>query len=105
MCDLSSPSWLLSLVKQEIAHRANLEDGCTGHFWESRFTSAALLDATVTLACMVYVDLNPVRAGLARQTDPQPTADDDPTSHSGPIVCSAPIYAMCCVRCESAMTD
>ena len=63
---LSSPSWLLRLVKQEIARRANLEDGCTGHFWESRFTSVALLDAAATLACMVYVDLNPVRAGLVR---------------------------------------
>ena len=63
---LSSPSWLLRLVKQEIARRAKLEDGCTGHFWESRFTSVALLDAAATLACMVYVDLNPVRARLVR---------------------------------------
>lgn len=69
---LLSPSWLLRLVKQEIARRANAEDGCTGHFWESRFTSVALLDAAATLACMVYVDLNPLRAGLVRD----PTASD-----------------------------
>jgi hypothetical protein len=63
---LSSPSWLLRLVKQEISRRANAEDGCTGHFWEKRFTSVALLDAAAVLACMVYVDLNPQRAGMVR---------------------------------------
>ncbi len=63
---LSSPSWLLRLVKQEMSRRANAEDGCTGHFWEKRFTSVALLDAAATLACMVYVDLNPLRAGMVK---------------------------------------
>ena len=61
---LSSPSWLLRLVKQEVSRRANAEDGCTGHFWEKRFTSVAVLDAAATLACMIYVDLNPLRAGM-----------------------------------------
>jgi hypothetical protein len=64
---LSSPSWLLRLVKQEIARRANAEDGCTGHFWERRFTSVVLLDQPAVLACMVYVDLNPIRAHLVRE--------------------------------------
>lgn len=63
---LSSPSWLLRLVKQEIARRANAEDGCAGHFWEKRFTTVELLDAAAVLACMVYVDLNPWRASLVR---------------------------------------
>jgi hypothetical protein len=61
---LSSPSWLLRVVKQEVSRRANTEDGCTGHFWERRFISVALLDAAAVLACLVYVDLNPLRAGL-----------------------------------------
>ncbi len=69
---LRSPSWLLRLVKQEIARRANAEDDCTGHFWESRFTSVALLDQAAVLACLVYVDLNPLRAGLVRD----PVASD-----------------------------
>ncbi len=64
---LCSPSWLLRLVKQEIARRANAEDDCTGHFWESRFTSVVLLDMAATLACMVYVDLNPFRAHLVKE--------------------------------------
>jgi hypothetical protein len=50
---------------QNIACRANREDEVKGHFWESRFGSELIQDQASTLACMVYVDLNPVRAQLA----------------------------------------
>ena len=62
---LSSISWFMGRLNEFIARAANSEENLKGRFWESRFKCLPLLDLAAIAACMVYVDLNPIRAGIA----------------------------------------
>jgi hypothetical protein len=58
-------SWFNRCLNEPIARRANLEDDCKGRFWEGRFKCSRIDSPGGVLACGVYIDLNPIRSGLA----------------------------------------
>jgi hypothetical protein len=64
---LTTPSWLTRFLTESIARVANREDKTTGRFWDGRFKMQRLLDEWAVAACLVSVDLNPIRAGITTQ--------------------------------------
>lgn len=66
---LADPSWFMRQLNQKIARRANLEDGCTGHFFEARFACQVILDEFGFLVCGIYIDLNPIAAKVATKPE------------------------------------
>ena len=62
---LSDISWFMRALSECIARIANAQDKCTGAFWDGRFHAKRLSDDAAMLACAIYVDLNPERAGSA----------------------------------------
>ena len=62
---LANVSWFMKCLSEPIAKRGNREEEVSGHFWEARYKVQPLLDEMAIAACMAYVDLNPIRAGIA----------------------------------------
>jgi REP element-mobilizing transposase RayT len=51
-------------LNQSIARRANKEDNVSGRFWQGRFKCINLAQPGSLLKCVMYVELNPVRAKM-----------------------------------------
>lgn len=56
----------MRLLSQRVAQKANVEVQIAGKFWQSRYGAVRLIEDQVSLACAAYVDLNPIRAGIAQ---------------------------------------
>jgi putative transposase len=59
----SLPKMMQSLGRRYVRH-FNDTHGRSGTLWEGRYKSALIQTDRYLLACMVYMDLNPVRAGM-----------------------------------------
>jgi len=56
-------------LKQRFSRWYNRRTGNEGHVWSDRFKSVMLEDGRALLACMVYVELNSIRAGLVERPE------------------------------------
>ena len=68
---LGDCGWLMKALKEPISRQANKEDGAKGAFWDARYKSVELEDEGAVLACMAYVDVNPLRAGVVETVEEQ----------------------------------
>ena len=57
-------SLLMQAVGRTYVRRFNQQQGRSGTLWEGRYRSTLIQADRYFLACMAYIDLNPVRAGL-----------------------------------------
>jgi len=56
-------------LKQRFSRWHNKKRDNQGHVWSERFKSVMLEDGRALLACMVYVELNSIRAGLVERPE------------------------------------
>ena len=58
---------MMQAVGRRYVRYFNDRQGRSGTLWEGRFKSTLIQTERYFLACMVYIDLNPVRAGMVTQ--------------------------------------
>jgi len=62
-------SELMRNVQSAFARWYNRTHGRRGHFWAERFRSTLLEEGRALVECLLYVELNPVRAGLVERPE------------------------------------
>ena len=63
---------MMQAVGRRYVRYYNDSQGRSGTLWEGRYKSTVIQTERYLLACMVYIDLNPVRAGLVAQARDYP---------------------------------
>jgi putative transposase len=69
--DPALPRMMQALGRRYVRH-FNQRHGRTGTLWEGRYRSTVIQSERHLLACMVYLDLNPVRAGIVSDPSEHP---------------------------------
>lgn len=69
--DQALPRMMQALGRRYVRH-FNQRHGRTGTLWEGRYRSTVIQSERHLLACMVYLDLNPVRAGMVSDPSEHP---------------------------------
>ncbi len=64
-------SHAIAEAHRSYTRRVNLREGWQGHLWQGRFSSF-VMDDEHTLRAMRYIELNPVKAGLASSPEEYP---------------------------------
>jgi hypothetical protein len=91
---LGSLSWFMKLLKEPLARLANKEDDCDGAFFASRFKSIGILDLIALLEVCVYIDLNPLAAGISFLPEKSPyTSIAQRVEHAWPKMSRADLQA------------
>jgi len=63
---------MMQAVGRRYVRYFNQRQGRTGTLWEGRYRSTLIQAERYLLACMAYIDLNPVRAGMAESAADYP---------------------------------
>jgi putative transposase len=63
---------MMQAVGRRYVRYFNDSQGRTGTLWEGRYRSTLIETGRYLLACMAYLDLNPVRAGLVKEAGAYP---------------------------------
>ena len=58
---------MMQAVGRRYVRYFNERHGRTGTLWEGRYKSTLIQTERYLLACMAYIDLNPVRAGMVAE--------------------------------------
>ncbi|HXE50670.1 MAG TPA: transposase [Ramlibacter sp.] len=68
---------MMQAVGRRYVRYFNQRQGRTGTLWEGRYKSTLIQSERYLLACMVYIDLNPVRGGLVADAASYPWSSHD----------------------------
>jgi len=63
---------MMQAVGRRYVRYFNDKEGRSGTLWEGRYRSTLIETERYLLACMVYIDLNPVRAGMVAEAQDYP---------------------------------